>query len=309
MHESSAQKIKRLEQENKRLRAESRLLQAILEKAPILISAKDPEGNVLLTNPRFAVLNGPAPEDYIGRNVFDLFPREIAEQLWENDLQAQQANAPIEAEEQVQHRDGSMHVYHTTKFRLLDETDALLGTCAISIDISNLKQLEFDAYHDYLTGLFNQRYFAENLRRDLGRARRQKSALMLALIDLDGFKDVNDSLGHDKGNQALTAVAHTMKRLFHRPDDVCMRVGGDEFAVLFMTDTKEQAEAMIHSAHEAINQELVSVLRSSAVRCTNSIGVKLLMPQDEVDFDALYADIDAALYNAKRAGKNQIYRL
>ena len=120
---------------------------------------------------------------------------------------------------------------------------------------------------------------------------------------------MNDSLGHDKGNQALTAVAHTMKRLFHRPDDVCMRVGGDEFAVLFMTDTKEQAEAMIHGAHEAINQELVSVLQSSAVRCTNSIGVKLLMPQDEVDFDALYVDIDVALYNAKRAGKNRVYSL
>lgn len=309
MSKELERKIARLEEENKHLRSESHLLHAILDNAPVLISAKDPQGNVLFTNPRFAVLNGPAPEDYIGRNVFELFPKDIAKQLWENDLNAQQSEVPIEAEEHVQHRDGDMHVYHTTKFRLLDDTNTLIGTCAISIDISNLKQLEFDAYHDYLTGLFNQRYFAENLMRDLARARRQGSVLMLAFIDLDGFKEVNDAQGHEKGNQMLAAVAATMKRLFHRPDDVCIRVGGDEFAVLFMSDSADKAENMINSAHRAINEALAGALEKTGIACTNSVGVKLLHPDEEVDFSALYAEIDNALYTAKRTGKNRIYRL
>lgn len=77
--------LKHLLQENKRLNEQMRLLPAILENAPILISAKDLNGNILLTNTRFSILEGPEPNAYLHRNVYDLFPKEIADELWKDD--------------------------------------------------------------------------------------------------------------------------------------------------------------------------------------------------------------------------------
>lgn len=117
-------------------------LQAILDNSSTLISMKDREGNVLLANRQFDVLEGPSSEEFVGRNVFDLFPKEIAEALWENDVAALKSNAPIEAEETVMHKDGKPHTYLTIKFPVRIGDEEPFGTCAISTDITERKQLE-----------------------------------------------------------------------------------------------------------------------------------------------------------------------
>jgi len=305
--ESKDQLIASLTAENEALREKSRLLKSILTNAPLLISAKDTSGNILFTNPQFRLLDGPAPEDYINRNIYDLFPKNIADELWNNDLKAQNSVAPIHAEEQVQHKDGKIHSYHTTKFRLLGKTDEVIGTCAISIDISNAKKMEFDAYHDYLSGLHNYRYFVENLPRDVARAKRNNKLLNVALIDLDSFKTINDNLGHEQGNTVLIAVAKVLKELFHRPDDICMRIGGDEFALIFMSNDIDSARNIISLAHTHINDAIEIVLGNTGLACTNSIGAKYIQPGDTADFDTIYKLIDDALYKVKRSGKNCIY--
>ena len=110
-------------------------LQAILDYSPTLISTKDLEGNITLANKQFEVLAGPAPEAFINKNIYDLFPHHIADALWKNDLAAQ--NGPIRTEEVVEHKDGTLHTYLTTKFPITDSRDELLGTCAISTDITD----------------------------------------------------------------------------------------------------------------------------------------------------------------------------
>lgn len=309
MSESKDQLIASLAAENETLREKSRLLDSILDNAPLLISAKDTSGKILFTNSQFRLLDGPAPKDYVNRNVYDLFPKEIADELWCNDLKAQDSVDPIQAEEQVRHKDGKIHSYHTTKFRLLGKSDDLIGTCAVSIDISQIKRLDFDAHHDYLTGLHNYRYFVENFSRDIARAKRSKKLLNVAIIDLDSFKTVNDGLGHDQGNTVLIAVAKILKELLHRPDDICMRIGGDEFALQFMTNDKESARDIITSAHTKINDAIHSVLGNTGLVCTNSIGVKHIHPDEISDFDTIFKLIDEALYNAKCSGKNNIHGL
>ncbi len=305
-HQRQQEKIARLEAENKSLRSQSRLLQAILDNAPLLISAKCPKGRVLFTNPRFNVLQGPPPQEYIGRSVFELFPKNIAEQLWQNDLKAQQSPQPILAEEQVSHRDGKLHTYHTTKFRLLEEDGGLMGTCAISIDITDSKQLEFDAYHDFLTGLYNHRYFAENLERDLSRAHRSQSILVVALIDLDNFKAVNDNFGHNKGDSVLKVVAHSMNEHFHRADDLCFRLGGDEFAIVFAIDEESKALGLVEQLRKQINGDITVELGGADFAVTCSIGVHMVKPSENVSHEQLYSRIDRALYQVKRSGKNAV---
>jgi PAS domain S-box-containing protein len=125
------------EMENTRI-----LFQTILDNAPVLISAKDVKGTVILTNRQFRVLDGPSPEEFVGKNVYDLFPREVADQLWQNDLAAQATDEPIEAEETVAHKDGTTHTYYTLKFPLRDQAETLLGTCAVSTDITQVKELQ-----------------------------------------------------------------------------------------------------------------------------------------------------------------------
>ena len=117
-------------------------LQAILDNSSSLISMKDRVGNILLINNQFNVLDGPPSEDFIGKNVYDIFPKEVADELWKNDLAAMKSNAPIKVEEVVKHKNGEWHTYLTTKFPVRIGDDEPFGTCAISTDITDRKQIE-----------------------------------------------------------------------------------------------------------------------------------------------------------------------
>ena len=120
------------------------LLQSIMDYAPMLISAKDLEGNLIMVNKKFEVLDGPSPEEFIGKNVFDLFPKEIAEELWRNDRLVVKTDRPVEAEEKVYHKDGTLHQYNTIKFPLYDNDGKAFAVCAISPDITERKLAETD---------------------------------------------------------------------------------------------------------------------------------------------------------------------
>ncbi|MDH5717093.1 MAG: PAS domain S-box protein [Spirochaetia bacterium] len=111
-------------------------LQSILNNSPALISIKDIKGNILLTNKNFGLLDGPRPEEYIGKNIYDLFPQQIADELWKNDLKVIKTKKPIEAEEQVYHKDKSLHTYLTIKFPVYADKKTPYGICAISTDIT-----------------------------------------------------------------------------------------------------------------------------------------------------------------------------
>ena len=119
-------------------------LKAILKYSPALISMKDLEGRITLVNERFNVLDCPPPNEIIGTSVFDLFPKEIAEELWTNDLRAQKES--VELEEVVTHKDGKAHTYLTVKFPITDKDGVLTHTCAISTDITDRKEMESQLY-------------------------------------------------------------------------------------------------------------------------------------------------------------------
>jgi PAS domain S-box-containing protein len=117
-------------------------LQAILDYSPALISIKDLNGNVILANRNFTVLDAPPLYEFVGKNVFDLFPKEVAYNLWNNDQLALKAGGPVESEEIVKHKDGSWHTYLTVKFPVYKEPGQPFGICAISTDITERKLTE-----------------------------------------------------------------------------------------------------------------------------------------------------------------------
>lgn len=287
-----------------RLREENRWFKSILDSAPVLLSAKDLQGNILFVSGHFSVLNGLAPQDYVNKNVFELFPKEIAQQLWDNDLLAQRSEKPIVTEEQVYHKDGLLHTYQTTKFQLADANDQTIGTCAVSFDISDLKSLEYDVVRDPLTGIYNRRMLEDCLNAERQRAAREGKTLAFAMLDLDGFKQFNDQHGHQKGDELLIATANVMQNLLRRPTDFCFRIGGDEFAVLFPTDSAQAALQLMSSVINRLRVEIGDSFEP-AQGFGISIGIRTVEPHDPITNRQVFFDADKALYRCKAMGKGQ----
>ena len=177
----------------------------------------------------------------------------------------------------------------------------------ILTDITYIKREEAQllhlATHDPLTGLLNRREFGSILERHLSHVRRYKSCGALLWMDLDGFKEVNDGLGHKTGDELLSSLAHRMRATV-RDSDVLARLGGDEFAVLYPNVDKDQALMAAGRLLEAIRQH-TAVIDGQSLRSTSSMGL-VLFPEHGISAGELLMKADMAMYRAKAAGRNRV---
>lgn len=305
MPESSSQGVDLSVEELERLRRADALLTSILENSPFLISTKDLTGVVTLANQRFTVLDIPPLDQFVGRSVFELFPPEVAQALWANDMQAVREERCIEAEEVVGHKDGSQHTYLTVKFPVRDAQGRISGSCALSVDITDTKRAVRDSLTDELTGIPNRRALNHTYPEEAQRALRHSETLNLALIDIDHFKAYNDSCGHDSGDDALRRVANALRLALARAGDRLFRVGGEEFVALFITGDAQGARAHAEELRRAVAElQLPHPGLGSGQVVTISLGLASLVGADSRDFEPLYHRADAALYRAKSTGRN-----
>jgi diguanylate cyclase (GGDEF)-like protein len=161
------------------------------------------------------------------------------------------------------------------------------------------------AYFDNVTGLHNRHYFRERIDDAVARAAREHGRCALIYIDLDGFKQVNDTLGHDRGDELLREVGRRLTETLRRSDGVC-RLGGDEFAVIIDDDSQREQV-------EAVAAKLVEVLAATyrlgdrnAPPVSASIGA-CLYPDEADDRGSLMRHADSAMYRAKERGKNRYW--
>jgi diguanylate cyclase (GGDEF)-like protein len=162
------------------------------------------------------------------------------------------------------------------------------------------RELEALAVTDPLTGVFNRRYLSRRLREEMASAQRSGRPLSLVMLDLDGFKLVNDRLGHDEGDRALEAVAKTL-RACTRPADVVARIGGDEFVVLLPGTAAEGALACADRIRNQLAREVFGGFQQMVAA---SLGVATSAGDAAEDETSLLRSADQALLAAKRAGKN-----
>lgn len=158
------------------------------------------------------------------------------------------------------------------------------------------------AYVDAVTGLHNRHYFNEQLDREIARADAQNSRCALVYLDLDGFKQVNDQLGHDVGDALLRVVGQRLTHCLRRSDGVC-RLGGDEFAVIVAGDLNA---ARLEAIAATIVAEVARPYRigTHTPHVSASVGA-CLYPEHAASRDALVQQADSAMYRAKQAGKNR----
>lgn len=179
---------------------------------------------------------------------------------------------------------------------------------AIERDITQRKRKETLladlAFKDPLTGLNNRRGFAEIAQSLLANAQRQDRALALAMLDIDHFKRVNDSHGHDAGDEVLCALARTL-RTSVRESDVLGRFGGEEFAILLPGADGEGARGVLEKCRSRVAEAPITLRSGTAVPITVSIGFVTLSPE-VWSLQALIKRADMALYDAKGAGRNRV---
>lgn len=187
------------------------------------------------------------------------------------------------------------------------ERHANLVAERVSIAVANLKlrdKLSYQSMRDPLTGLFNRRHLEDVLPRDLARAEREKSGLAVMMIDIDHFKNFNDTHGHEAGDVALTAVARQIEGT-SRQGDVACRFGGEEFALVMTHVTQAQALARAKQLCEKVRR-LELVARGKILKpATISIGLAMY-PDDGASYRGLIDAADRALYRAKHLGRDQV---
>lgn len=164
------------------------------------------------------------------------------------------------------------------------------------------KQLSYMAYLDPLTGLPNRALFLDRLRDAIAAAARDRRVFAVLMCDLDGFKAVNDTWGHEAGDTVLEAVSRRLEGAL-RENDTVARLGGDEFAVLLPKVARREDVAMVAERLVAALTEPVDIGRA---RCKVGISIGIAtFPLDGGDMDRLVARADVAMYDSKRAGKNR----
>jgi diguanylate cyclase (GGDEF)-like protein len=174
----------------------------------------------------------------------------------------------------------------------LRESEAKLG---------HAERVEYLAYHDGLTGLPNRSMFSKLLAQSIGEAHRYERRLAVAFLDLDRFKQINDTLGHEAGDQLLQQVASRLKGCI-RDSDTVARLGGDEFVVLLPELTDEKYASVVAQKILAAAARPFTLM-GQEFRVTASIGISTY-PQDGVDEQTLTKNADIAMYQAKAEGKN-----
>jgi diguanylate cyclase (GGDEF)-like protein/PAS domain S-box-containing protein len=253
-------------------------------------------------------------ENLTGHTDYDLFPQGEANIFWQHDELVLQTHQPRENEEYFTDAHGITHLIATKRSLHKDAAGNLFLVGAIR-DITERQlrakaleqknaELSHQADHDALTGLPNRKRFYECLHQSLEKASRNQELVALLFLDLDGFKSINDTLGHNVGDLLLKTVASRLKKCL-RGSDTISRLGGDEFTVILPAiPGPEEAAKVAEKICDGIIQPFI--LEEHTVSVTTSIGISLY-PFDGEDPEILVKNADVAMYRAKERGKNQYH--
>lgn len=167
-----------------------------------------------------------------------------------------------------------------------------------------MSELEYYSSHDPLTGLHNRRYFNEMLDYEVGRSERHKHDFSILMLDMDDFKDINDTYGHPCGDATLVGVADSLREVM-RKGDLATRLGGDEFAIILTETGKEGGTVVAEKLRTKLREVVFSAPDGKHFHITASIGI-VTYPQDAQNISDLMAGVDLALYRAKKLGKDAV---
>lgn len=200
------------------------------------------------------------------------------------------------------------HLYTSTRaYPKYDPANNIVAVSIIHRDITDQRRIEELSIKDGLTGLYNRRFFNDTIARELSRAQRESSLLSFAMLDVDYFKQYNDSYGHQKGDEVLKKISKTLNQKMTRGSDFCFRLGGEEFGILFLKALPDEAAAFTDGIRQAVQDLQIEHTGSKiANSVTVSIGLLTLYPDADITVEYIFRKADEALYTAKNEGRNRL---
>lgn len=288
-------------------RARFALLQAVYATAPVGLCFVDTNFRFIHINRKMAEISGVPVEEHIGKKVREVIP-EMADTIEAGYRYVLESGNPVEAIEMTgdaQRREGSGRYWLASHYPVKDTEGRVFGVNTVMQDITERKRMEeeirYQAHHDYLTDLPNRKFFIEILGLEVAEARRHGKRLAIIFLDLDRFKEINDTLGHAIGDQLLVEVAGRLKNSI-READIVARVGGDEFNILMSDFVNIEDIAVI--ARKIISAFIQPhIIAEHELHISTSVGISIY-PDDSNDIESLLKYADIAMYHAKERGRN-----
>ncbi|HRY15683.1 MAG TPA: EAL domain-containing protein, partial [Candidatus Competibacteraceae bacterium] len=245
------------------------------------------------------------PQQFIGKTRWETPIIDLTPEQWATHRAVLEAHQPFrDFEYRVRSDSGEDRWFTISGIPLFDDAGRFTGYRGTGRDITEQQQdkqrIQILAYFDTLTGLPNRTLLAQRAELALALAARHRSELAILFLDLDRFKEVNDSLGHVEGDELLRQVAQRLREAVRETDTIC-RLGGDEFVLLLPEINLDGAQRVADKLLAVFRQPFM--VASHHLHTTLSIGIALY-PYDGANFDELLKNADTALYQAKEAGRN-----
>jgi len=296
----------------KQVQEEQRMAASVFASTQEGILITDAQRNIIDMNPAFGSITGYSRDEILGKKPSLLKSGLHDASFYENMWRAINRQGYWRGEVWNRKKGGEIFAEWLTISAVTDQQGKITHYIGTSSDITQLKEqerkLELMAHYDPLTGVPNRILLADRMHLAFAQTKRDNCLMAVGYLDLDGFKPVNDRLGHEAGDQLLIEVARRIKNAL-REGDTIARLGGDEFVFLLLGLEKvEDCETTLHRLLEVISEPVT--LKNQAVSVSASIGISIF-PEDNTDPDTLLRHADQAMYQAKQEGKNcfHIYNL
>jgi len=301
-----------LSQQQKESDATIRKLSSAIEQGINAILISNADGLVEYVNASFIQLNAYKSEDVVGMSLHEfknaLHHEQAYQTIWKDVVEKGQWQGEV----LNQRKDGSLYWAILSVSCIRNEAGLVTHYLWSSSDNTELHEAQEMinklAFYDALTGLANRRLLMDRLERALLGAKRHGESVAIMMCDLDNFKIINDSLGHDAGDELLKHIAETMKSVI-REDDLVARLGGDEF-VIVLDGITEKDEIIVIANALLKDLEKPIELSGNQVAVSSSLGIAVY-PEDGLLASELLRNADLAMYHAKGCGKNrfQFYQI
>jgi len=289
------------------LRESEETFRLVADLAPVGIFRTDADAQCQFVNRRWCQLAGLSPDEAYGSGWRDAVHPEDRARSRNEWVSAFESGTEYSGEYRVAKPDGTIMWVALTAVALTDDTGVVSGFLGTVTDITHRRAAEAAlrdrALHDVLTGLPNRSLFFDRLDQALARLGRGASQITVLYVDLDGFKELNDTFGHAVGDDVLRGVADRLRRAI-RPGDTVARLGGDEF-VLLLTDFQDTTASLLVALR--VQQELADPIPCHDTVCVIGASVGVASTADpSTPPNELVRRADSALYTAKRLGKGRI---
>ncbi|PHN52807.1 diguanylate cyclase [Pseudomonas sp. ICMP 8385] len=272
--------------------------------AAAIFSETDMQGNITYVNEQFCAISGYSVHELLGKNHrilnSSLHPPEFFAELWKTISSGKVWKGEI----CNIRKDGTLYWVESTIVATYDSEANVKKYVSIRFDVTEKRKLmevlQWRADHDVLTGLPNRSLLYDRFKQSVATAHRNHSSLAVCILDLDGFKLINDRYGHAIGDRLLVEVSERLKKII-RGEDTVARLGGDEFVILLGLMHANELEMAMQRILTALS--LAYTIDGIELNISASIGVTIY-PKDDADIDSLLRHADQAMYRAKLRGRD-----